>query len=64
MFDSVTPESTQDSSSNMIVEGQTMTGIPGLCDYSEWAAVKSPLSEGVEYVTSGNQFAWNCGYYV
>jgi len=42
-----------------------MSGFPGSCTYtSDSSAVGNPLDAGTKIATSGNEFAWNCGYYV
>ena len=43
--------------------GWTMMGFPGMCDYTDWAAIDYELFEDVVYATTGDQFAMTCGYY-
>ena len=41
-----------------------MVGFPNACSYSDWAGISYPMMSDVEYATTGDQFAWTCGYYV
>jgi len=40
-----------------------MIGFPGMCSYTDWAAIDYPLIEGIDVATTGDQFAMTCGYY-
>jgi len=63
-FDTITPQGSSDSELDLDVHGWTMIGFPGMCTYTEWAAIDYPLIEGVDVATTGDQFAMTCGYYV
>lgn len=41
-----------------------MIGFPGLCSYTDWLAISTPVVEATVWATTGDQFAWTCGYYV
>ena len=40
-----------------------MTGFPNACSYS-YGGTGVEISEDTETATTGDQFAWTCGYYV
>jgi len=63
-FDNVTPAGTSDTALDLDVHGWTMIGFPGMCTYTDWAAIDYPLIEDVDVATTGDQFAMTCGYYV
>jgi len=65
MYSSVTPgDSTTDSAYDLRVTGYTMQGFPNACGYTDWIALSYPLLEDIKVATSGDEFAWTCGYYV
>lgn len=41
-----------------------MIGFPDACTYDYTFGVKYELEQGMEYATTGDQFAWTCGWYV
>lgn len=41
-----------------------MIGFPDACTYDETFGVHYDLDLGLEYATTGDQFAWTCGWYV
>jgi len=63
-YDSVTPQGSTSVASDLDVHGWTMTGFPNMCSYVDWSAIDYPLIEDVDVATTGDQFAWTCGYYV
>lgn len=42
----------------------SMIGFPNACTFNYDFGIKSDLVLGTEYATTGDQFAWTCGYYV
>ena len=62
-YNNVTPLGTSDTSLDLSVHGWTMTGFPNACTYVDWSAIDYPLVEDVDVATTGDQFAWTCGYY-
>jgi len=63
-YDTVTPMGTSDVNSDLAVTAHSMIGFPGLCSYSDGIAISSDVTEGVKVATTGDEFAWTCGYYV
>lgn len=53
-FDSVTPQGSSDSSSDLTVMGWSMIGFPGLCSYSSGLGISSEFSAGAEIATTGD----------
>lgn len=45
-YDSVTPASESDLSTDLSVWGWSMIGFPGLCSYTDWLAISTPVVEG------------------
>lgn len=65
LFGGATPVSSSDSvSDDLSMMGVTMIGFPDACTYDYTFGVKYDLEQGVEYATTGDQFAWTCGWYV
>jgi len=63
-YDSVTLEDTSDDSTWFTVDGTSMIGFPNACSYVNWLGISSTFTEGDVVATTGDQFAWTCGYYV
>jgi len=65
MYDNVTPLGNEDKD-DFWVMGTSMVGFPGKgwCSPGGWWGIDSVMEEGVEYATTGDQFAWTCGYVV
>jgi len=40
-----------------------MIGFPNLCSYSDGMSMAVPFIESIDVATTGDQFAWTCGYY-
>jgi len=53
-FNNVTPAGSSDSDLDLDVHGWTMIGFPGMCSYTEWAAIDYPLIEDVDVATTGD----------
>jgi hypothetical protein len=61
---SAEPVSSGDSAAaDLMIQGTTMIGFPGMCSYEEIIGVRYDIELGVTYATTGDQFAWTCGYY-
>jgi len=41
-----------------------MVGFPNACSYVSWLGIPSTFEEDAVVKTSGDQFAFTCGYYV
>jgi hypothetical protein len=41
-----------------------MVGFPGACTYTDWIAMSMEVTEDEHISTTGDEFAWTCGYYV
>lgn len=64
-FDSVTPAIEEvDSQNDLNVYANSMFGIPGSCDFYPEVAVSWEPAVGELVKTSGDDFAFTCGYYV
>jgi hypothetical protein len=63
-YDTVTPASSTDSTADLSVMGWSMIGFPGACSYSDGLAIGSTITSDTVWATTGDQFAWTCGYYV
>jgi len=63
-YDTVTPADGGDLATDLSVWGWSMIGFPGLCSYTDWLAISTPVVQGQVWATTGDQFAWTCGYYV
>jgi len=42
----------------------SMIGFPNACSFDETFGIHYELELGEEYATTGDQFAWTCGWYV
>jgi hypothetical protein len=40
-----------------------MVGFPNACTYTDWIARSTPVVVDTVWATTGDQFAWTCGYY-
>lgn len=62
-YDNVTPVSSSDFALELEVWLFSMIGFPDLCTYSDALAISTFGLEDTVYATTGDQFAWTCGYY-
>jgi hypothetical protein len=53
-YDSVTPASESDLSTDLSVWGWSMIGFPGLCTYTDWLAISTPVVAGSIWATTGD----------
>jgi len=53
-YDSVTPSSESDLSTDLSVWGWSMIGFPGLCSYTDWLAISTPVVAGSIWATTGD----------
>jgi hypothetical protein len=63
-YENVQPASSPDISTDLSVWAWSMIGFPGACTYTDWLAISTPVIEGTIWATTGDQFAWTCGYWV
>jgi len=49
---------------NLYIHTISMIGFPNACSFDETFGIHYELELGTEYATTGDQFAWTCGWYV
>jgi len=50
--------------SDLYIHTISMIGFPNACSFDETFGIHYELELGTEYATTGDQFAWTCGWYV
>jgi len=50
--------------SDLYIHTISMIGFPDACSFDETFGIHYELELGTEYATTGDQFAWTCGWYV
>lgn len=63
-YDNVVPQTASDSTDLLSVWAASMIGFPDACSYTDWLAIKTPVDVQTIMATTGDQFAWTCGFYV
>jgi hypothetical protein len=53
-FDTITPTSSQDLSTDLSVWAGSMIGFPNACSYTDWAAISTPVVPDTVWATTGD----------
>jgi hypothetical protein len=62
-YDTITPVASSDFTTDLSVWAGSMVGFPNACTYTDWIAISTPVVSDTVWATTGDQFAWTCGYY-
>jgi len=52
-YDTITPQG-DDETTSLTVNGWSMVGFPGLCDYTDWLSISSELAPETTIATTGD----------
>jgi len=52
-YDTITPQG-DDTTDELTVNGWSMTGFPGLCDYTDWLSISYELAPDTTIATTGD----------